>query len=74
MYVHPDARGHTLGRQILGHLEADARSHGLTHIQLETGIVTHAALALYSTNGYQPISPYRLGRNPDVNRALGKAL
>lgn len=74
MYVHPNARGHTLGRQILERLEDDARQHGLTHMQLETGVANHAALALYSANGYQPISPYRLGRNPTINRALRKAL
>ena len=74
MYVHPDARGHTLGRQILERLEDDARQHGLTHMQLETGVANHAALALYRANGYQPISPYRLGRNPNINRALRKAL
>lgn len=74
MYVRPDARGKSLGRQILLRLEADAQLHGVTHIKLETGVANLAALCLYRSHGYQPIEPYRPGRNPAVNRALRKTL
>ncbi|WP_234365517.1 GNAT family N-acetyltransferase [Streptomyces sp. RTd22] len=74
MYVRPDARGKSLGRQILLRLEADAQLHEVTHIQLETGVANLAALCLYRSHGYQPIEPYRAGRNPAVNRALRKTL
>ncbi|GAA1187794.1 hypothetical protein GCM10009578_031280 [Streptomyces rhizosphaericus] len=74
MYVHPDARGQSLGRELLLRLEFDARLHGYTHMQLETGVANVAALALYWRNGYLPIASYRPGRNPQINRALRKAL
>ncbi|MEV6403895.1 GNAT family N-acetyltransferase [Streptomyces bobili] len=74
MYVHPDARRHTLGRQLLHELQDHARQLGLTHMQLETGVANTAALALYRSQGYRPTAAYRLGRNPAVNRALRKAL
>ena len=59
MYVRPDARGKSLGRQILLRLEADAQLHGVTHMQLETGVANLAALSLYRSHGYQPAKPYR---------------
>jgi len=74
MYVRPDARGKYLGRRILLRLEADAQLHGVTHIQLETGVANLAALTLYRSHGYQPIKPYRSERDPAVNRALRKTL
>ncbi|MET7487656.1 GNAT family N-acetyltransferase [Streptomyces sp. NPDC005538] len=74
MYVRPAARGRSLGRQILRLLENDARAHGLAHTQLETGALNQAALALYRAHGYVPVPPYRAGRDPEINRALRKAL
>jgi GNAT superfamily N-acetyltransferase len=74
MYVCPAARGHGLGRQILTALEDDARHRGMREVILETGVNNLAALALYSRCGYAPIAPYVAGRDPRINRALGKAL
>lgn len=74
MYVSPIARGHGLGRQILTALEDDARHHGMSEVILETGVNNLAALALYTRCGYAPITPYVTGRDPRINRALGKAL
>jgi GNAT superfamily N-acetyltransferase len=74
MYVCPDARGKSLGRQILLRLEADAQLRGVAPMQLETGVANLAALRLYHLHGYQPIEPYRPGRNPAVNRALRRTL
>lgn len=74
MYVRPEARGRSLGRRILQLLEDDARVCGLDHMQLETGVLNRAALALYRAHGYVPVPPYRPGRNPEINRALRKAL
>ncbi|MEU0098681.1 GNAT family N-acetyltransferase [Streptomyces sp. NPDC006267] len=70
MYVRPEARSRSLGREILLRLEADAKLGGATSTQLETGVANAAALALYRSLGYLPITSYRPGRNPDVNRAL----
>ncbi|MGW3308240.1 GNAT family N-acetyltransferase [Streptomyces sp. NPDC001073] len=74
MYVHPDARRHALGGQLLHELEDHARQLGLTHMQLETGVANTAALALYRSQGYHPIAAYRLGRNAAINHALREAL
>jgi ribosomal protein S18 acetylase RimI-like enzyme len=74
MYVRPEARGRSLGSRILRLLEDDARAHGFDHMQLETGALNRAALALYRAHGYTPVPPYRTGRNPEINRALRKAL
>ena len=43
-------------------------------MQLETGTLNCAALALYEAHGYVPIPPYRHGRDPEINRALRKPL
>ncbi|MET9658131.1 GNAT family N-acetyltransferase [Streptomyces sp. NPDC006510] len=74
MYVRPEARAQSLGREILLRLEADAKLRGATCAQLETGVANTAALALYRAQGYTPITSYRPDRNPDVNRALRKDL
>ncbi|MFB7191076.1 GNAT family N-acetyltransferase [Streptomyces sp. NPDC056230] len=74
MYVRPEARAQSLGREILLYLEADAKRMGATCAQLETGVANTAALALYHAQGYMPITSYRRDRNPDVNRALRKDL
>ncbi|MFE7466920.1 GNAT family N-acetyltransferase [Streptomyces sp. NPDC057499] len=74
MYVSPAARGHGLGRQVLQALEDDARRRGMSEVVLETGVSNLAALALYTDFGYDPIAPYVAGRDPRINRALGKAL
>ncbi|MFI6277898.1 GNAT family N-acetyltransferase [Streptomyces sp. NPDC050988] len=74
MYVRPEARGRALGRQILQLLEADARDQSLDYMQLETGALNRAALALYERRGYAAIPAYREGRTPQINRALRRAL
>ncbi|HBF80461.1 MAG TPA: GNAT family N-acetyltransferase [Streptomyces sp.] len=74
MYVRPEARAQSLGREILLRLEADAKLGGATATQLETGVANTRALALYRAQGYVPITSYRPDRNPAVNRALRKEL
>ncbi|MEJ8654721.1 GNAT family N-acetyltransferase [Streptomyces sp. MS1.AVA.3] len=74
MYVAPGARGYGLGRKILESLEQDALCHGKTQMVLETGVCNLAALALYTSCSYVRTPSYIAGRNPDINRALCKAL
>lgn len=74
LYVDPAVRGRGLGRRILEALEEDAVSHGLAHVILETGVHNRAALSLYATRGYAPVKSYVESRNPDINRAMQKAL
>lgn len=74
MYVAQPARGQGLGRRILAALEQDVLGRGTTEVFLETGIRNVAALALYTACGYEPIRSYVPGRNPEINRALRKAI
>ncbi|MHC3392297.1 GNAT family N-acetyltransferase [Streptomyces lavendulocolor] len=74
MYVAPAARGQRLGRRILAALEQDLLGRGHIEVLLETGVHNIAALALYAAFGYAPVRSYVPGRNPDINRALKKAV
>jgi ribosomal protein S18 acetylase RimI-like enzyme len=74
MYIHPQARGLSLGSQVLAFLEHEARTLGGRRIVLETGNLNTAALALYQKFNYRPIPSYVPGRQPSVNRAMAKVL
>ena len=74
MYVAPAARGHGLGRRVLEALESDAVRRGMTRMILETGARSHVALSQYAACGYTRVPSYVAGRDPDVNRAMQKAL
>jgi GNAT superfamily N-acetyltransferase len=73
MYVHPEQRGHGLGRRILNQLEQQAAEHGARTMLLETGVLNVAAIGLYSAAGYLPIPSYVKGRH-EANRAFAKTL
>jgi predicted GNAT family acetyltransferase len=74
LYVDPLARGQGLARRLLEALEQHARHSGKTRVILETGALSHAALALFTSCGFTSMESYVEGRNPDVNRALQKTL
>lgn len=58
MFVHDHARGRGIARRLLGTLEAEARRQGLSALRLETGIHSHAAMALYRSAGFVEIGPF----------------
>jgi putative acetyltransferase len=58
MYVRPSCRGAGVGRAILDGLAAQARSRGLRHLRLETGIAQPEARALYERAGFRPRGPF----------------
>jgi putative acetyltransferase len=75
MYVAPAARGAGLGRRLLLALETEARALRVRRLVLETGIRQAAALALYHSNGFQPIPLYgEYCLSPETSICLGKAL
>jgi len=74
LYVDPAVRGQGLARHLMEALEQDARRHGKTHLILETGARSRAALALCASCGFTFTKPYAEGRNPDINRAMHKTL
>jgi putative acetyltransferase len=55
MFVHEDARGQGLASALMDRLEAAASAAGVHTIQLETGPLQLAAIALYERRGYARI-------------------
>jgi len=55
MFVHEDARGQGLARQLLAAVEEAAVTAGVVELRLETGPLQHAAIALYERAGYAHI-------------------
>ncbi len=58
MYVRPRFRGLGLARQMLDHLAAYTRQHGVSVLRLETGIHQHEAIQLYERYGFQRRPPF----------------
>lgn len=58
MYVRPIYRGLGLGKAMLNHLAAYARSRQVDLLRLETGIYQTEAIGLYDSYGFQRRSPF----------------
>jgi putative acetyltransferase len=60
MHTAQAARGRGLGRAMLTHLLAEARSRGARRVSLETGTVAAfaPARALYTSAGFRPCGPF----------------
>jgi putative acetyltransferase len=56
--VHPAARGARVGVLLVERIEAAARSAGLTHLRLETGIHQPEALGLFRRAGFVERDPF----------------
>ena len=65
MHVVSAWRGHGIAAKILAHIESAARSHGITHLSLETGSQDgfEPARQLYASFGYVECGPF--GAYPD---------
>jgi putative acetyltransferase len=55
MFVHEDARGQGLASALMEQLEVAAADAGVRTIELETGPLQHAAIALYEKRGFTRI-------------------
>ena len=55
MFVHEDARGQGLASALMDRLESAAADAGVQTLQLETGPLQHAAIALYEKRGFTRI-------------------
>ncbi len=64
MWTDPAARGRGVAAQMLAALELAARARGVEVLRLETGVASHAALALYARAGFTAIEPFE-GYAPD---------
>lgn len=58
VFIHPAHRGQQLGEKLLAALEREALRRDCHTVRLETGIHQHAAVALYTRNGYQTRSAF----------------
>jgi len=58
MYVDPAARGHRIGRLLLGGVERLAAAHGYRLLRLEAGTEQPEALRLYASAGWSRIPCY----------------
>ena len=65
MWVAPAARGHGLGRRLLGELERRAAEAGAPAIQLETNRSLNEAIALYRSAGYREVEAFNDERYGD---------
>ena len=72
MYVTPRARGHGLGRTLLGELERSAVELGCRTVRLDTMARMAEAAALYRGAGYEPIADYN--GNPLASVWMERAL
>jgi putative acetyltransferase len=56
MYLHSKVRGRGLGKYLLAQLERSIFDRGYREIRIETASVLAAAVKLYESNGYQPVT------------------
>jgi putative acetyltransferase len=64
MWTDPAARGRGVAALVLRRLEKQAAARGVRILRLETGIHSHAALALYRRSGFVEIEAFE-GYAPD---------
>jgi putative acetyltransferase len=58
MWVEEAARGRGIARRVLNVLIVQAASAGIEILRLETGVASHAALALYEKTGFKRRAPF----------------
>jgi GNAT superfamily N-acetyltransferase len=74
MYVAEDHRGRGYARAVLAELERTAAAAGRHRMVLETGVPQPAAIALYTSSGYEPIAPFGAYRCSPNSRCYAKPL
>ncbi|HET9499177.1 MAG TPA: GNAT family N-acetyltransferase [Marmoricola sp.] len=74
MYVGPGARRTGLARRLLGHLEHTAHRAGADLMVLETGLKQPEAIGLYTSSGYEPVTPFGHYAWSPTSRYYGKPL
>lgn len=74
VYVMPSTRGRGIGRALLRWLEGQAKTAGANQVVLETGVRNTAAMGMFASLGYYPVSGYVPGRDPAINRAFARSL
>jgi putative acetyltransferase len=58
MWVTPEVGGRGISRAILTAIEVQAQKENVRWLKLETGVESHAALALYGQVGFERCCPF----------------
>ncbi|QJY51124.1 GNAT family N-acetyltransferase [Pseudonocardia broussonetiae] len=74
MYVSPAHRGRGYARAVLAELERTAAAAGRVRTVLETGTKQPEALALYASEGYEPMPGFGIYRHEPDSRCFAKPL
>jgi putative acetyltransferase len=74
MYVRPQFRRLGFGKLMLNHLAGYARSHAITLLRLETGILQPEAIGLYERMGFYRIPPFGPYIDDPLSRCYEKRL
>jgi putative acetyltransferase len=62
MYLDSHVRGQGLGKYLLGELERSIVARGYQEIRIETASILTAAVKLYESSGYQPVTEIETAR------------
>lgn len=74
MFIRRPHRGRGLARELLTHVEEEARRLGFTRMMMETGLAQPEAIGLYESSGYQRIPGFGHYRDSPQNRCYAKEL
>ena len=74
MYVVPERRGLGLARAVLHALEDSVRAAGHDLVVLETGTRQPEAIALYVSEGYEPVPGFGYYRDAPLSRCFAKRI
>jgi GNAT superfamily N-acetyltransferase len=74
MFVEPAHRRRGLSRVLLAALVEHARAQGMTRLLLETGTEQPEAVALYESEGWEPVAPYGHYADDPRTRCYGLTL
>lgn len=74
VYVAPGYRGRGLSRFLMNAVEDVARTAGVRHLILESGLMQPESLGLYLRMGYDPVEPFGVFAGEADSRCFGKWL
>ncbi|ACV10041.1 GNAT family N-acetyltransferase [Jonesia denitrificans] len=74
VYVDPQFRGQGLARQVMQTLDAQAQQAGVAQLVLASGTAQPESVALYVSEGFEPMSPYGVNKQYPTSLFFWRAL